>query len=89
MGGVTLIVLEKIVNFIDSEVKLLGHSSEILTQSSENEIHFFQIRAAQKLGYTEPFTYDQTAMNNILKYNGASRELIEKTWAFYHNAVKA
>lgn len=71
------------MRFVDTEIKRLNHSDESSNHHSDNEIHFFQLAAAHKNGYSEPFTLDEMAMNNILKNNNASKDLTEKTWAYY------
>ena len=76
------------MHFVDTEIKRLNHIVESSNQHSDNEIHFYQLSAAHKNGFSEPFTLDETAMNNILKNNNASKELTEKTWAYYKKCIQ-
>lgn len=83
-----MLVLEKIIHFITLELGPRDHPSEEYDGPAEHDVCFLQLKAAQKFGYSEPFTFEQTAMNNILKNNGASKELTEKTWELYRKITR-
>ena len=51
----------------------------------ENECVFYQIRAAMAMGYSEPMTAEQRAMNTILSEIQAGKSCCEKAWEIYHN----
>lgn len=51
---------------------------------NENECHFYQLRAALRCGYAEPFSAEQTAMNTMLTKLRADKKSTESAWELYH-----
>lgn len=51
--------------------------------------YYYQVRAAQKFGYFEPFNAEQLSLNEYLKGEGATKELTAKAWCLYHDLNQA
>lgn len=69
-------------------LEILSDSARLKARD-ENESLFFQIRAAKLLGYEEPFSAEQRAMNTILTNLGAGNTCCEKAWGLYHKLTAA
>lgn len=52
--------------------------------SCENETTFYYLKASLDLGYSEPLTAEQRAMNVMLTQIKASKSDCETAWKLYH-----
>lgn len=48
-----------------------------------DEQFFYQVRAAHKFGYSEPFSNEQMALNTMLSAINATKEQTEKAWGLF------
>ena len=75
----------------DSEAVVLAIEAvvsdpERVKSISDNESVYFQIRAAIALGYQEPLTTEQRALNTLLTKIKAGKTCCEKAWETYHKS---
>ncbi|RKQ69549.1 hypothetical protein DES40_2350 [Litorimonas taeanensis] len=48
--------------------------------SKQNETYLYILRAAQNVGCLEPFSKEQSALNNYLQFKKAGRKMCDYAW---------
>lgn len=74
---------------VEQVIEAISADSARLKARDETESIFFQMKAAKALGYEEPLTAEQRAMNTILTKFVAGNACCEQAWTLYHKLTTA
>ena len=74
---------------VEHVIGMISSDSSRLKARDETESIFFQMKAAKALGYKEPLTAEQRAMNTILTKFVAGNACCEQAWTLYHKLTTA
>lgn len=69
---------------VEQAIQIISQDTARLKARDKTESAFFQSKAALALGYEEPFTREQQAMNTILTQLQAGYACCEKAWQMFH-----
>ena len=69
---------------VEHVIEILLSDTARLKARSEDEAAFFAIKASSAMGYSEPMTAEQRAMNSMLAKLKMSYACCEKAWKLYH-----
>jgi len=68
---------------VDAVRKAVESDSDWDTANSEENLHFYILRAAQNVGRFEPFTEDEIALNSYLTSRMSGKRLCDYAWRMF------
>jgi len=72
---------------IDAVIASVQQSTDWVQAATASECYLYQISSAMNLNIFEPFTEEQTALNDYLAKHRAGKRLCDYAWRLYAQSI--